>query len=284
MTILTTLTQDILKYHIIPFFSVATAGVFGQVSKAAFEILVVLAKSPHDDINLAGKSITKIPGSIRAYLKQKCRMDAFRENPDLQYSLQRARKEIMQALGKRDDMNTLIDHAHRKITDSMYQANLASALVLIGLDRPRQAPSGKPDADLGQALIKAMKTHQHQIVQAVLYHPNAINISEKGMFGLGAAVNIALNAKNYNDALKILRSPPYAGKIPAEDGVFGLNAILIKAIKSGHAELVETILIMPNATNIPFEGKEGLVEAISIASKLDNTDIISLLSSFWDNK
>jgi hypothetical protein len=107
--------------------------------------------------------------------------------------------------------------------------------------------------DLINALLAAIEQKNLQFVNAILAHPNAINIKAEG-YGLGFALQKAVQTKSL-ELVKIILAHPNAAKIPALGG-YDLVEALIMAIEVNSPEIARELLAHPNAAKIP-EGNCG---------------------------
>jgi hypothetical protein len=233
---------------------------FSLVSRTVLEAVI---NYQQNDISLAGKNIITIPGSIPALLYLRQRMDIIPKLPKFFVDkLNAAREAVSKAGCDPNDISFFIQYANKNRSSS-----LTASIVPFDFNTkkiPGQA-EGIEYHSLGGALKAAIQdvidnTNSLALVRVILAHPNAANISVNAF---GYALMYARRHAS-REVEKTILSHPIVAKIFPAEGDFGLGKQLTFAVWRTKPELVEIILSLPNAVNIPAEGEGSLVESLNI--------------------
>jgi hypothetical protein len=257
-TIFSALPLEIYHTNIFPHLTGLEIRNFSLVSRTVLEAVI---NYQQNDISLAGKNIITIPGSIPALLYLRQRMDIIPKLPKFFVDqLNAAREAVSKAGYDANDISRFIQCAN-----DHHCAPLTASIVPFDFNTKKIQGEGTTCGSLGAAFTAAIggvtdNSDSLALIRIILAHPNAANISVSS-FGW-ALWNARLHGNT--EVEKAILSHPIVAKIFPAEGDFGLGKQLTFAVWRTKPEIVEIILSLPNAVNIPAEGEGSLVESLSI--------------------
>jgi hypothetical protein len=277
MTTILSLPYDVFVNVLIEFLPTTALKVLERVSQATRATVLHAAGNRRTELALGNKKIWVIlSGSVADYFRNhltKRVLSTHREFFDRITTAQEELEKKGETYDPNDSTLVLINHAKKK-------ADNALMLALVPFDFHGKEPIIKANEEpgcLGDLMITAIRKNDTELLRLVLAHHNAKDIQCDGEYGLIAAMKEVIKSSKNAAQLKLLSSHPNAEEIQEDILDDRLGELLIETVKVNNLNLVKEILLLPNAKNIPAEGKFGLEGALQEAVETRNLEIASNL-------